>query len=79
MGFGQVGYDADPFSSGGDGEGWSEDNAGEAAVPPCSYVPIDPCQPVIMAIRAARVERELAELLTQSQKRAADNSEASSQ
>jgi hypothetical protein len=67
MGFGQVGYDADPFSSGGDGEGWSEDNAGEAAVPPCSYVPIDPCQPVIMAIRAAmgeHVAREYIDLET---------------
>ncbi len=34
---------------------------------------------VIMATRAARVERELAELLTQSQQRAGEKSESSSQ
>jgi hypothetical protein len=34
---------------------------------------------VIMAIRAARVERELAELLTQSQQRAAAKTEEGSQ
>lgn len=30
-----------------------DDAVDESDLPPCSYVPVDPCQPVIMAIRAA--------------------------
>ena len=57
--FGNVGeFDANQWGA----ESWSEDAAelsggqDDAESPPLSYVPIDPCQPVIMAIRAAMGE-----------------------
>jgi len=48
--------------------GWSEEEDDvDGQPPPCSYVPIDPCQPVIMAIRAAmgeHIPREYIDLET---------------
>ncbi len=55
--FGEAGYGADRY--GEDAKSWSEGDGDEDEdnlPPPCSYVPIDPCQPVIMAIRAAMGE-----------------------
>lgn len=54
------GYDSDRYGSKDGGEAWQEDEEDDDAdydeAAHCSYVPIDPCQPVIMAIRAAMGE-----------------------
>lgn len=48
--------DYDPADDRGGGEDWDDDSDGFDDSPLCSYVPVDPCQPVIMAIRAAMGE-----------------------
>ena len=52
-------YQKSEFSGGDDrdeGEDWDRDDDAYDDTLLCSYVPIDPCQPVIMAIRAAMGE-----------------------
>src|SRR6056297_2039439 len=49
-----TGWTPEPWSAEGDADWSEEDEAdGDEESVPLSYVPIDPCQPVIMAIRAA--------------------------
>lgn len=76
-GFGDSEYPGASYSDGvfgADSErsaagGWSDSDEDDTdnQPPTCSYVPIDPCQPVIMAIRAAmgeRIQREYIDLET---------------
>ncbi|NND97531.1 MAG: hypothetical protein HKN47_09415 [Pirellulaceae bacterium] len=49
-------WGANPWDSGEESEGAEHESDESAEAPPLSYVPVDPCQGVIMAIRAAMGE-----------------------